>query len=345
MTVHNLSFQGQFPRELLATIGLPPHALQSTAWSTTAASAISKPDSHWPIASPPYRRPTLPKFARWRAAWDWTACCASAPAVLTGILNGIDKTVWDPVHDPYLARGFDADRLGDAANKVALQTRFGLRTHAATLMFGVISRLSAQKGVDLLLPALPSLLGNGAQLVVHRNAGDRGRPCAARSHVPRSRGQRHSKDQGLAKKIVGYIKLQIPAGKANPSPPVGPALGQRGLNIMAFVQGIQRGDAADGAGNADARGDHRLRRPHLYLHHEDAAEQLLPQEGGGHREGHHGGRQGASVGQVTTTQLPRDRGPEDEGHERQRRGGCGADAGRVGPLDGPDRGGGLSHGA
>lgn len=40
----------------------------------------------------------------------------------------------------------------------------------------------------------------------------------------------------MAKKIVGYIKLQIPAGKANPSPPVGPALGQRGLNIMTFVK-------------------------------------------------------------------------------------------------------------
>ena len=40
----------------------------------------------------------------------------------------------------------------------------------------------------------------------------------------------------MAKKIVGYIKLQIPAGKANPSPPVGPALGQRGLNIMSFVK-------------------------------------------------------------------------------------------------------------
>ncbi len=40
----------------------------------------------------------------------------------------------------------------------------------------------------------------------------------------------------MAKKIVGYIKLQIPAGKANPSPPVGPALGQRVLNIMSFVK-------------------------------------------------------------------------------------------------------------
>jgi large subunit ribosomal protein L11 len=40
----------------------------------------------------------------------------------------------------------------------------------------------------------------------------------------------------MAKKIIGYIKLEIPAGKANPSPPVGPALGQRGLNIMEFCK-------------------------------------------------------------------------------------------------------------
>jgi large subunit ribosomal protein L11 len=40
----------------------------------------------------------------------------------------------------------------------------------------------------------------------------------------------------MAKKIEGYIKLEIPAGKANPSPPIGPALGQRGLNIMEFCK-------------------------------------------------------------------------------------------------------------
>jgi large subunit ribosomal protein L11 len=40
----------------------------------------------------------------------------------------------------------------------------------------------------------------------------------------------------LAKKVVGFIKLQVPAGKANPSPPIGPALGQRGLNIMEFCK-------------------------------------------------------------------------------------------------------------
>ena len=52
----------------------------------------------------------------------------------------------------------------------------------------------------------------------------------------------------MAKKIVGFIKLQVPAGKANPSPPIGPALGQRGLNIIEFckafnaqTQGVEPG--------------------------------------------------------------------------------------------------------
>src|SRR5918999_701172 len=40
----------------------------------------------------------------------------------------------------------------------------------------------------------------------------------------------------MAKKITGYVKLQVPAGAANPSPPIGPALGQRGLNIMEFCK-------------------------------------------------------------------------------------------------------------
>jgi len=49
----------------------------------------------------------------------------------------------------------------------------------------------------------------------------------------------------MAKKITGYIKLQIPAGKANPSPPVGPALGQRGLNIMEFCKAFNAKTQAD----------------------------------------------------------------------------------------------------
>ncbi len=43
----------------------------------------------------------------------------------------------------------------------------------------------------------------------------------------------------MAKKVTGYIKLQIPAGKATPAPPVGPALGQHGVNIVQFTKGVQ----------------------------------------------------------------------------------------------------------
>ena len=52
----------------------------------------------------------------------------------------------------------------------------------------------------------------------------------------------------MAKKIVGYIKLEIPAGKANPSPPVGPALGQRGLNIMEFCKAFNAATQKEEAG-------------------------------------------------------------------------------------------------
>jgi large subunit ribosomal protein L11 len=52
----------------------------------------------------------------------------------------------------------------------------------------------------------------------------------------------------MAKKITGYIKLQVPAGAANPSPPIGPALGQRGVNIMEFCKAFnaQTGDTEKG---------------------------------------------------------------------------------------------------
>ena len=63
----------------------------------------------------------------------------------------------------------------------------------------------------------------------------------------------------MAKKIIGFIKLQVPAGKANPAPPIGPALGQRGLNIMEFCKAFNRPHAVHGKGSSDSGRDHRLR--------------------------------------------------------------------------------------
>ena len=58
---------------------------------------------------------------------------------------------------------------------------------------------------------------------------------SSKAHSAAFVGANHAEPQH-SKKIVGYVKLQVPAGKANPSPPIGPALGQRGLNIMEFCK-------------------------------------------------------------------------------------------------------------
>jgi starch synthase len=87
--------------------------------------------------------------------------------VLTGILNGIDTDQWNPETDVHLPAQFDSKHLGRRArNKADLQQRLGLAVDPAAPLFGVVSRLTWQKGMDLLLGALPGLIDQGAQLVL-----------------------------------------------------------------------------------------------------------------------------------------------------------------------------------
>ena len=74
----------------------------------------------------------------------------------------------------------------------------------------------------------------------------------------------------MAKKVIAQIKLQIPAGQANPSPPIGPALGQHGVNIMEFCKILQRQDRRPGRDHHSGA-DHGVRRPLLHLCDQDAA--------------------------------------------------------------------------
>ena len=75
----------------------------------------------------------------------------------------------------------------------------------------------------------------------------------------------------MAKKVVGIIKLQVPAGKANPSPPIGPALGQRGLNIMEFCKAFNAQTQKMEPGLPVPVVITAFRGQELHLHHEDAA--------------------------------------------------------------------------
>ena len=82
----------------------------------------------------------------------------------------------------------------------------------------------------------------------------------------------------MAQKVVGLIKLQIPAGKATPAPPVGPALGQHGVNIMAFTKEFNERTKND-IGLIIPGRHHRLCRPFFHVHHKDAARRRSSEEG------------------------------------------------------------------
>jgi starch synthase len=89
---------------------------------------------------------------------------------LSGILNGIDTAVWNPATDPHIAALYDARTLENrAANKAALQQRLGLRIAPDVFLLGAISRMSWQKGLDLLLGNLPLVLSDHMQLVLLGN--------------------------------------------------------------------------------------------------------------------------------------------------------------------------------
>ena len=92
---------------------------------------------------------------------------------LRGILNGIDDVAWDPATDPRIPSHFTAARrAGRTRNRVSLRKRMGLTALPDAPLFGVVSRFSWQKGLDLVLEALPSIVRGGGQLVV-LGSGDR----------------------------------------------------------------------------------------------------------------------------------------------------------------------------
>jgi starch synthase len=172
LTVHNLAFQGQFPAELLLPLGLPPQAWSVDGVEYYGTLGFLKAGLQFAdritTVSPTYaleiRGPAQ--------GMGLDGLLRARGTAVSGILNGIDTAVWDPASDPHLEANFDLRRLRNRPrNKAALQRRLGLAEDPQALLFGVISRLSWQKGLDLLPPALPGLFRAGAQLVL-LGAGD-----------------------------------------------------------------------------------------------------------------------------------------------------------------------------
>lgn len=165
-TVHNLAFQGLFPATLLAPLGLPaaaftPDGLEFWGRISFIKAGLVYADRVTTV-SPGYAREiATPEFG-----CGLDGVIAGRGSAVSGILNGVDEAVWNPAEDPAIAQPYDAGRLAlRAADRTALLDRFGLAAPPGPL-YGVVSRMTAQKGLDLLLAALPTLLESGGGLVL-----------------------------------------------------------------------------------------------------------------------------------------------------------------------------------
>ncbi|GIW80489.1 MAG: glycogen synthase [Gemmatales bacterium] len=142
-------------------------------------------------------------------------------ASLSGIVNGLDESVWDPARDGYLAANYDAETVGVGKPicKADLQRRFNLAPNASTCVLGVVSRLVDQKGADLLCEAAEAMMQQDVQLVV---LGE-GNPVYERMFIDLSRrfpdriGVRIGFDEALAHQIEAGADIFLMPSLYEPS--------------------------------------------------------------------------------------------------------------------------------
>lgn len=166
ITIHNIAFQGQFSPAIFPSLSLPQEAFSvdgieyygdvgylkgglRTAWALTTV-------------SPTYATEILePEFGM-----GLEGLVAERIDDLVGIVNGIDDAVWNPKDDKHVATHYDAGSLRKRAeNREALTARFGLIPDGGPI-FCVVSRLTWQKGIDMVLDAIDFIVENGGSLVV-----------------------------------------------------------------------------------------------------------------------------------------------------------------------------------
>lgn len=166
-TVHNLAYQGLFPHEDSNLLGLSqsfmsPSGLEYHGQLSFMKAGLKFADRITTV-SPTYAREiATPEFG-----CGLDGVIRSRIATVSGILNGIDSAVWDPANDQAIAHRYSAARPdGKAACKQAVQQECGLAVDRQAPLLMALSRLSSQKGLDLILSALPGWVAQGAQLVV-----------------------------------------------------------------------------------------------------------------------------------------------------------------------------------
>ena len=167
MTIHNLAFKGIFPPHVVAEVGLPPSCFSIEGVEFYGSFSFLKAGlyyaDHIATVSPTYALEIQQKAL----GFGMQGLLSKRSNSLTGIVNGIDTSDWNPATDPHLVQGYDARHMaGKTANKLALQEKMGLKRDPDIPLLGMISRITQQKGVDLLLEIAPLLLQENVQIVL-----------------------------------------------------------------------------------------------------------------------------------------------------------------------------------
>ena len=166
-TVHNLAFQGLFAHHDWALLGLNARFMSAAGIEFHGQLSFMKAGLKFAdkvtTVSPTY----AVEIATHEFGCGLDGVIRGRAADVSGILNGIDGAVWSPADDPAIAARYDADRLaGKRVCRQALQKMMGLAPDEKALVLSVVSRLTAQKGLDLVLAALPALVRAGVQFAV-----------------------------------------------------------------------------------------------------------------------------------------------------------------------------------
>jgi starch synthase len=166
-TIHNIAYQGSFPRDVLRLTGLPGYLFNHEQLEFHGQLSFLKAGIVFADAvntvSPTYAREV--QTAEYGCGLE--GLLVRQRAKLSGIMNGVDYDAWDPAADGHLPAKYDAATVFEhkPRNKAALQERFGLPADPAAPVLGMVARLVSQKGVDLVLSAAPGFLDLGCQMV------------------------------------------------------------------------------------------------------------------------------------------------------------------------------------
>ncbi len=188
LTVHNLAFQGRFDARIFPDLGLPATAFSVEGVEYYGGVGFLKAGLQYSDAittvSPTYADEIrTPAFGM-----GLDGLLRGRGDAVQGIVNGIDSSEWDPATDPHLAANFSLRSLGSrTGNRRAIEKRFGLKRGKGPI-FALISRLTWQKGIDLIVDSIEHIVAHGARLVV-LGSGDSAFEGALLGAAHRHRGQ------------------------------------------------------------------------------------------------------------------------------------------------------------